>query len=95
MLITPQGQTQLQPAQVKDFLLTQVEALTGVAEGLDPDLALMELGIDSVRLISLLEALRQRGVMLGFTDVMEMPSLRSLEASVCRLLSNCAFSPAD
>ncbi|GLK62002.1 phosphopantetheine-binding protein [Azotobacter vinelandii] len=86
-MLTVNEEQRLQRNEIRAFLLGQVSALCGLNEIPDDQVPLIELGMDSVRLLSLLEALRRQGVALGFIDVMENPSLLELEQLVAERLT--------
>lgn len=56
----------------------------------DAQLSLMELGMDSVRLLSLLDKVRRFGPVLSFTEVLEGPTFTELVALIEVRLAHAA-----
>ncbi|MEU5919038.1 phosphopantetheine-binding protein [Streptomyces sp. NPDC047141] len=50
------------------------------AEEVDPDESLLDQGLDSIRLMSLVEKWRAEGAEAGFVDLAERPTLRAWAA---------------
>ncbi|UJR78709.1 phosphopantetheine-binding protein [Sandaracinus amylolyticus] len=64
-------------------LAAEIAALIEIdATSLAPDDSLLDWGLDSIRLMSLVERLREGGVEVTFADLAEEPTLRGLARHV-------------
>jgi bifunctional isochorismate lyase/aryl carrier protein len=62
-----------------DALVAEIASLLEVdATQLAPDDSLLDWGLDSIRLMSLVERLRAGGVPVSFEQLAELPTLRAL-----------------